>query len=179
VTRLLIWRGVEEWRAEAAAIALNSESLSAAGTQISDDPEPYRVDYRLETDAGFVTRSLLVEATGPGWQRSLDLRRDSDGTWSAEGLDEALDCDLAFSPLTNAMPILRHGLHREPAEREFTMAWVAVPELTVQVSRQRYTHIRPGVVRFETLDSDYVADLELDDDGLVVFYPRLARRVQP
>ena len=37
--------------------------------------------------------------------------------------------------------------------------------------------VRPGVVRFVSLDSDFTAELELDPAGLVVRYPRLAERV--
>jgi hypothetical protein len=175
---LVVWRGVEEWRAEAATVELAPGGLSASGTQISDDPRPYRVDYRLECGTGFVTRRLDVETP----DRQLALERSDEGRWTVnggplDGLADALDCDLAFSPLTNAMPVLRHRLHREPGEHEFTMAWVDVPDLTVHASPQRYTHARPGVVRFESLDSDFTADLELDDDGLVVFYPQLARSV--
>jgi hypothetical protein len=174
-SRFAIWRGVEEWRAEASRIEIVESGITASGTQISDDPEPYRIDYEIETGEGYVTTSLRVT----GGERSLDLRRGADGGWNVDvdGLDDALDCDLAFSPLTNVMPILRHNLHREPGQHDFTMAWVDVPSLTVHASPQRYTHVRPGIVRFESLDSDFVADLELDDDGLVVFYPRLARRL--
>jgi hypothetical protein len=159
-------------------IQIGPDSLTSTGTQISDEPRPYRIDYRLETGEGFVTRVLEVQAASD----RLVLERSDGGEWSAngepiDGLAEALDCDLAYSPLTNAMPILRHRLHREPGEHDFTMAWVDIPDLKVQVSRQRYTHVRPGVVRFASLDSAFNADLELDDDGLVVFYPELARRV--
>jgi hypothetical protein len=178
VPHSLIWRGVEEWRAEAAEVEVGPHSLSASGTQISDDPRPYRVDYRLECADGFVTRRLELDVGG----RRVSLERSHDGAWHADGepldgLTDALDCDLAFSPLTNAMPILRHRLHLEPGQHDFTMAWVDVPSLNVHASPQRYTHVRPGVVRFDSLDSDFTADLELDDDGLVVFYPQLAQRV--
>jgi hypothetical protein len=35
------------------------------------------------------------------------------------------------------------------------------------------------VVRYISRDGDFTADLELDEDGLLVHYPRLARRVEP
>jgi hypothetical protein len=59
------------------------------------------------------------------------------------------------------------------------MAWVSIPDLAVHRSPQRYEHLRHGVVRFASLDGDFTADLELDTDGLLAFYPRLARRIQP
>jgi hypothetical protein len=92
-------------------------------------------------------------------------------------LDGALDCDLAFSPLTNLMPVRRSGLRELPGSEDFVMAWVSVPDLKVHASPQRYEHVRPDVVRFLSLDGDFTAELELDDDGLVVRYPRLAERV--
>ena len=36
-----------------------------------------------------------------------------------------------------------------------------------------------SVVRYLSRDGDFTAELELDEDGLVEFYPRLARRVSP
>jgi len=60
---------------------------------------------------------------------------------SIEG-ETLLDCDLGLSPVTNMVPILRHGLLRSGRPVELTMAWVAVPALTVQPDGQRYRHLR-------------------------------------
>jgi hypothetical protein len=35
------------------------------------------------------------------------------------------------------------------------------------------------VVRYRSETRDFMADLTVDEDGLVVDYPRLARRVRP
>ena len=164
-TRLIVWRGTDEFRAESASVELYDDGLRATGTQIGAD---YRVDYELDaTGEGFVTNALTVTAQGDGWSRALTLRRDQMGS-------EVLDCDLALSPLTNAMPILRHGLHEQLGAHDFTMAWVDIPSLTVHESRQRYEHVAPGVVRY--VDDTFSAELELDRDGLVVRYPGLAER---
>ena len=91
--------------------------------------------------------------------------------------DGALDCDLGFSPLTNTMPILRHGLHRGGAPVDLIMAWVSVPDLAVHPMRQRYTPLRAGadraLIRYEHADSSFTADLTFDRDGLVLHYPKL------
>jgi hypothetical protein len=198
--RLLLWRGLDEWRAEAACVELDDRGLRATGTQLGVDPLPYRLDYELDASDGFVTQTLEVEATGGGWTRSLRLERDG-GAWRCEaeedgeaplppaggpvdGLQDALDCDLGFSPLTNMMPIRRHALHEGPGSADFVMAWVAVPDLSLHASAQRYEHVCTmddgAIVRFvdRGLFEGFTAELELDADALVRVYPGLARRVE-
>lgn len=198
--QLILWSGLGDWRTEAARVSLTDDRVRAKGTQIGVDPVPYHLEYELDAADGFVTRSLRVRCEGDGWARGLELTRHGDGAWRAtydhEGstemaapsaeldqLDEALDCDLSFSPMTNLMPIRRHRLNEQPGSAEFVMAWVTVPELTVRASRQRYEHVRVdddgSVVRFIDLGlfAGFTADLELGPDGLIRVYPGLARRV--
>jgi hypothetical protein len=204
----LVWNAPEDWKggwhAEFARVDLSDTGLRATGIQLGIDPGPYRLDYRLDASGeGFATRSLHVDATGDGWVRRLRLERDLHGVWAIEveveggGSDElpppggdpedltgAVDCDLGFSPLTNAMPVLRHGLHREHGTVEFLMAWVSVPDLSVHAGVQRYTHLGAsggdGRVRYESLQDGEVVftqDLTIDARGLVRLYPQLGRRI--
>jgi hypothetical protein len=196
--RFLVWTGVEEWLAESAAVELSGDGLRAIGTQLGADPAPFRVDFRLEAPEDFITRELEVTATAEGWRRHLLLRHDGSGGWSAEVEDDgdvpdgpwdgdlpdlsaAQDIDIQNSPLTNTMPVLREGF-REGGSGEFVMAFILTPTLRVAASRQGYEHLRTdgqrAVVRYLSLDSDFRADLEIDEEGLVAFYPRLARRVE-
>jgi uncharacterized protein len=182
MSRAITWRGLEEWLAEHAQVDLWDTGVAATGVQLGVEPEPYRVDYHLDAPSDWVTRRLEVDASGAGWRRSLVLEHDGAGAWTRDGepareLDGALDCDPAFSPLTNLMPVRRHALHESPGSCDFAMAWVSVPDLAVHRSPQRYEHLRPRVVRFTSLDGDFTADLELDPEGLVARYPRLAERV--
>ena len=195
--RFLVWSGVEEWLTEAAAVDLG-DGLTATGTQLGAEPTPFRVDYRLEAPA-FVTRELELTALAQGWRRHLLLRHDGEGAWDAEvddegdvpggpwdgslpDLSEARDIDIQNSPLTNTMPILRRGF-QSGGSGDFLMAFVTTPSLRVEASPQRYEHVRAtdagSVVRYISRDGDFTADLELDEQGLLVFYPRLARRVEP
>jgi hypothetical protein len=179
--RLVIWRGLDEWRAEASWVRIEGGRLSAHGIQLG--AEPYRLDYNLRTGPDFVTETLELSILRSGSLRRLLLERKPDGAWTADDeplpdVEGALDCDLGLCPLTNAMPVLRERLLEPGAEPcELAMAWVAVPELTVRRSRQRYEPIDERHVRFVDLDDPFTAELELDEDGLVVRYPELAQRV--
>jgi uncharacterized protein len=178
--RDVVWRGTDAWRAEAATLEFVDGGLRATGTQIGAAPGGYRLDYRLDATDGWRTRSLEL-AIG---DRRVLLERDDGDRWRLEGdprpdLDGAQDCDLAFSPLTNLMPIRRRGLADRPGAEDFLMAWMTVPELTVIASAQRYEHVRRGLVRFvdRGLFEGFTAELELDEDGLARVYPGLAEQV--
>jgi hypothetical protein len=196
--RFLVWTGVEEWLTESAAVDVATDGLSATGIQLGAEPAPFRVDYRLEAPQ-FITRELELTAAGEGWHRRLLLRHDGSGLWNAEVSDEgdvpggswdgslpdltgSLDIDIQNSPLTNTMPILRCGFQRQ-GSGDFLMAFVTTPSLRVEASPQRYEHVRMtdtgSVVRYISRDGDFTADLELDAQGLLEFYPRLARRIRP
>ena len=194
--RLVVWEGIDEWRAEIAEVEFDERGICATGTQVGLDPLPYRLDYTLEAPEEFVTSRLQVEVTGEGWSRALHLMHDGAGRWTcdaraagdvdlpapggdARALEGALDCDLGLSPLTNLMPVRRHGLDQRAGAHDFLMAWVSSPELEVTPSAQRYEHVRPGVVRFvdRGVAAGFTSELEVDEDGLVRVYPELARRV--
>jgi uncharacterized protein len=192
--RTLAWTGPDPRRVEAATATLGTDSLTARGTSVTAN---YAVDWVLQTGPGWVTRGLSVRARGDGWARSLELRRD--GTWSAvrhqdgqpaqrldvTGLDRAVDCDLALCPFTNTMPVLRHDLVAaaqggQAASVDFVMALVAVPELTLQVSPQRYIARGPtsdGGAMIGFASGDFQTTIQFDRDGLVTDYPDLADRL--
>lgn len=196
--RLLLWTGLDGWRAEAAGVDLAPDGVRAAGTQLGVDPVAYRLDYTLDAGDQFVTHRLFVETTGQGWARRIDLRHHGEGAWTCETGEEgqtglppaggdvdavrgAVDCDLGFSPLTNLMPVRRRRLHQRPGGADFLMAWVSVPDLGLHPSQQRYEHVRRhahgATVRYVGAHRGFTGDLELDEDGLVLVYPDLARRV--
>ena len=196
--RAVAWVKDDPFGVEFAEIDIGEEHMGARGVAIGTAPLPYRLDYQLETHAGFATARLHATSRGEGWRRELDLRRDADGVWSAAAAEAghvdlppaggdtarlagALDCDLGLSPVTNMMPILRHDLLHGGGPIEFTMAWVAVPALTVQPDRQRYRHLRSAadhhIIRYEAIDGSFAADITVDADAVVIDYPAIARRL--
>jgi len=200
--RAVAWVKDDPFGVEFAELAIRGDSLTAKGVAIGSAPLPYRLDYELDTGAAFATSRLRVTSRGEGWRRELDLRRD-DGDGDGDGwsiaakeegevdlppaggdttcLADALDCDVGLSPVTNMMPILRHGLLESGGPIELMMAWVGVPALAVQADQQRYRHLRSSddrhVVRFEATDGSFAADITFDADAVVIDYPSIARRL--
>jgi len=72
--RLVIWEGLDAWRAEVARVELGDGELSATGTQLGVEPLPYRLDYALEALDGFVTCPMTGTATGAARPRRTARR---------------------------------------------------------------------------------------------------------
>lgn len=200
------WVGDEDpERLEAAVVTLAPDRLDALGTSRATD---YVASWSLETGADWVTKRLAVAVAGRGFTRRMLLVRGDRGGWSAEAdangmgthrgqrmpepgiadpdaIADALDCDLALCPMTNTMPMLRLGALDGLEETEIAAAWVALPSLAVTASRQAYSAAAPydreagrSVVRYRSVGTGFVADLRVDEEGLVVDYPRLVRRIR-
>ncbi|HEY0001374.1 MAG TPA: putative glycolipid-binding domain-containing protein [Actinoplanes sp.] len=178
--------------------------LYAHGTATAVDPVAYTCHYELQTDPGWATAHLDVTAEGAGWSRSVRLELAA-GRWRATtaeqgNLDAVLaasghagaalpgiedpdllygvfDVDLSGSPLTNTLPIRR--LRLQTAEvgvaHRLSVAWVLLPSLEVVQADQIYTPLGDGRVRFAS--ETFSAELTVDDDGFVVDYPGLAKRI--
>ena len=85
--------------------------------------------------------------------------------------------DLSASPITNTLPIRRLNLAKGSAA-EIRVAYVHFPDLAIVCDPQRYTCVQPmRRYRYESLDSDFVREIDVDRNGLIVSYPGLFRRL--
>lgn len=139
----------------------------------------YGLTYRVRVDSAWRTRDVRLR-TAAG--RVLHLESNGQGVWRMNGaerpdLQGCLDVDIQATPVTNTLPIRRLGLKADES-LEIRLCYIAVPSLDVSPHDQRYTALEPDrLYRFESLDSDFTADLPVDQDGFVRDYPGLFRRL--
>lgn len=176
-------RGLEHLRLRVEADSVRADSLIIA---VDEGGRPYRARYRIDCGADWTVRRARLELLEAP-TRVLDLRADGRGRWSngvtgaALALDGCVDVDVYPSPFTNTLPIRRLPDPAIGRPVAIDVAWVVLPELTVQVARQEYTLLARTADgarwRFRGLGSDFTAELDVDRDGLVRDYPGIARRV--
>jgi uncharacterized protein len=157
---------------------------------------PYRLTYKLKTDANWCTRKAVLEAQiADGPETTRILRSDGKGHWKDERGDPiaaftgCIDIDLWATPLTNTLPVRRLALRGgetgdgiKPGARETIQAlWVTGPTLAMKKVPQHYTLLSSGLsggrVLYEDGESDFRAEIELDRDQFVTDYPGLFRRL--
>jgi uncharacterized protein len=150
---------------------------------IDDERGPFRLTYRLNWDESWRLRDAELVLTTERSTQSLRLQTDGQGYWRdgddrvIDALEGCRDIDIWPTPFTNTFPIRREPMALGE-RRQFLMAWVFAPDLTVHAQPQAYTRLADRLYLFENLDgSDFRAELAVDEDGIVLDYPDLFRRV--
>ena len=151
------------------------------------EQRPFRVHYEIHCTSHWSLRAVHVSVLSDTSQ-SLHLLTDGAGNWTTQNgeavplLEDCLDVDLSITPFTNTLPIRRLALQPD-AGAILTMAYIMLPQMQIEVTKQRYTCLdatsSTGRYLFESLEngvSSFTAELPVDQDGLVLDYPELFRR---
>jgi len=146
----------------------------------SADRAPFAIRYRIRCDKSWRVRSAEVAVVGS--DRKIEITGDGKGNWSDSSgkrlpkLAGAIDIDLSATPFTNTLPICRLKL-RAGQSAEIVTVYILAPTLTLTTDPQRYTCLEPlKRYRYESIDSDFTRDIEVDKHALVITYPGLFRR---
>ncbi|MEV1131347.1 putative glycolipid-binding domain-containing protein [Agromyces sp. NPDC049794] len=185
---ILFWRRNDVPGLERLVVTVSPDEIVAESTVVCLEDGGFRLDHRWRLTRDWRARSLEVERWGAADHRRLVVERSGDGWrsgWLVDGeprpnLDGAEEPDLSVTPFCNTFPIRRTPT--TPGDSlTLDTCHVDAATMTVQRSRQRYERLRPNRVRYVDLGvaSGFEADLEVDDDGLVLRYEHLFERVQP
>ena len=177
IHKSLLWRRLDSEGHEFFHLLSESNRWRLGGTAVFFEGTPCRIDYEIFCDAEWRTRVAKIQ----GWVGEESVRHevsvDPSGRWSLDGveqpeLDGCVDIDLEFSPCTNTLPIRRLGLEVGEAAPVRT-AWVRFPAFRLELFEQVYTRLEERRYRFESADGEFVRNLDVDPDGLVLEYPGL------
>ena len=185
-SRTLCWEPI--WSAGHSGVGIEHLILSPGEADskivaINDEGVPFRLAYRLHWQDDWRLSSARLDLRIGPQQMSLILRTDGQGHWQdSEGgaltaLDGCLDLDIWPTPFTKVFPIRRAPM-AVGERREFQVAWIDGLVLSVKARTQAYTRLDETRYRFESLDGEpFQAEFEVDDEGIIVDYPRLFRRI--
>ncbi len=186
--RNVMWAPWDEVGLEHFHIVQDAQGVYADGMILRvKDGRPFRAHYQIHCDPAWRVREIELSLPDSS-KDAIQLRADGKGNW-VDGLDHpipsldgCIEVDISITAFTNTLPIRR--IHLKPGESsEITAAYIAVPEMEVRPSRQRYTcldlSLHGGLYKYEDegLFHGFTAQLPVDADGLVLDYPGLFRRV--
>ncbi|HET8841671.1 MAG TPA: putative glycolipid-binding domain-containing protein [Ktedonobacteraceae bacterium] len=171
-------------------ISLQADEINADGLILGvTEQKPFRLHYKIQCDQHWRLRSVHLALLNSPYH-SLHLLTDGKGSWTTEGrqdlsaLQGCLDIDISDTPFTNTLPIRRLTL-ATGSSVTLPMVYITIPELSLEVTEQRYTCLESsssgGRYLFESLENGFAhftAELPVDEDGLVLHYPELFKRVE-
>jgi hypothetical protein len=166
------------------AIEIEPDLVVADGVVVDFDLGGFRLRYAVRCDGGwrFLAAKIAVE-TG-GTERNLEIVRDEPVGWRVDGvrrpdLADCVDIDMMGTPFTNTLPVRRLDF-AERLPRRIAVAWIKIPDLTVRRTDQAYVLLgrTPSGRRFGYREpaSGFLAEIEVDGDGLVIAYGDIWRR---
>lgn len=188
---MFTWQSPDGRSLESARVLLGAGGLRALGrsVRVAADGSAFTASYRLLVGENGALQRVSVTSASPERERSITLNHTEDGYWlmdtgsggSRAEFDGAVDVDLQFSPLFNALPIRRLGLHRDAGMHRLPVVFVTLPRLEVALVYQQYRSTdtlgdtNSAVVEFR--QDDYSGQITVDGDGMVLDYPGLAARL--
>jgi hypothetical protein len=180
--KLICWRRIDVIGLELLALRAGGDGVWAESSVICAAEGGFRLDHAWRLAPDWRALSLRIERLDATGRRALTLERDGGG-WRVDGerrpeLDGAEEPDLSVTPFCNTFPI-RQLAPVACASLALDTAYVNGSDLTVARSRQRYDRQAPGRFRYVDLGlfAGFEADLQVDEDGLVVHYQHLFERV--
>lgn len=182
-SREVMWRRVfDDLSFEHAQLSRSDLGWEVSGSvMVAEEGAPLRVEYRIDCDRDWRTRTVEVEQAWRGARRTLRLDHDGRGRWYRGGAEAAelagcTDIDLGVTPSTNALAVNRLRLPVGDRD-EILAAWVRFPEVGVTPARQSYERLAERRYRYASLASGFTALIEVDADGLPTDYAGVWRRV--
>jgi uncharacterized protein len=138
------------------------------------------VEYVIEADAAWATRSAQIRGRSIEGPCSAMLEADGAGHWLVNGapaphLDGCLDIDLEASAMTNALPVRRMTLPPAAAAAA-PAAYVRTAGLAVERLEQTYLRATGQSYDYTAPAFDFRCRLVYDQSGLVLDYPGIAVR---
>lgn len=176
MTSTMLWRRLDREGMEAAVMGRgNPNNWQLHGTVLLEEAgQPCRLDYAVVCDHAW--RTLWARVSGWIGTTPINHRvaRSLAGEWRHNGVIQpqvagCVDIDLAFTPITNTVPIRRLAL--EPgASAPVRAAWLRFPDFSLEALDQVYTRQNDHRYRYQSGGGRFTAELEVDEEGLVLRY---------
>lgn len=178
ITQTILWKRLDQPGFESSQLISEPAGWRLVGTAVLiDDGKPCRLDYKIDCDTDWRTRSATVDGWLGNETVQIEITVNGAGEWSLNGQDHPeltgrIDVDLNFSPSTNLLPIRRLGLG-VGQEAAVNAAWLRFPGFRLEPLDQVYRRRSAYVYQYESGGGRFTADLTVTAEGFVTEYPNL------
>lgn len=179
--KTLIWQGITFQSLEYFNLKENDKNIQVASKIIGCyENNIYSVDYQLTIDSEWNIQEFMIESEINTVKNRLTGKKDQD-EWE---INNAINpdfkgfnfIDISLTPFTNTLPINNLKL-AENDTQEIKVIYIDVLNSLVKPVTQQYTRIAFNTYHYDNLQTDFKSDIVVDENGLVVNYPKLFDKI--
>ncbi len=181
--RSVLWRWVQGPGLERFQLLRAADKWILRGTILTvAEHDPAEARYEVVCDNSWHTWSAMIQLQNGAGERVLHIRNENGRWYENDRLNESvsgcIDIDLGWSPSTNTLPIRRLQLAIGQRSGLVTAAWVRFPDMKLQALPQEYQRLSATRYRYSSREGEFVTNLSVDDEGLVVDYEGFWQRIE-
>lgn len=178
----VLWQSLQRPGLERFELVQTQNGWMLRGTiLIAAETGPAEAIYQIACDSSWQTQEADISIRQASGEHRLHIATQN-GTWYENGNENktvsgAIDIDLGWTPSTNTLPIRRLNLAVGESSGSVTAAWVSFPDLRLQPLPQEYKRLTKDRYLYTSNEAAFRAEILVNDNGLVLDYQNLWRRV--
>ncbi len=142
----------------------------------------FSVQYTIRINPAWETLKAVINSVINGKERSLMAEGDGKGNWLLNGkpapqFNGCIDIDIPLTPFTNTLPIRRLKMASQVKQRIIVL-YLDVLEQTEAALMQQYQRLSANEYHYQNVPNDFEAVIRVDENGFVLNYPVLFKRME-
>ena len=161
---------------------------SAEGIQVSSSVNgnyeglEFSAQYNIRINPAWETLKATIQSVINGKERIITVEGDSEGSWLLNGkpapqFNGCIDIDIPLTPFTNTLPIRRLKM-ADQEKQLIKVLYLDVLEQTETALTQQYQRLSHNKYHYQNVPNDFEAVITIDENGFVVDYPVLFKRIK-
>lgn len=146
----------------------------------SGENTPFAIAYTITLTNNWHVKSVVITSILEKKKVRLNHREDKwyDGAGSHLSAFDGIEyIDITLSPFTNTLPIRRLSFAADK-RCKIDVIYIDLPNFSLRKVQQYYSKLSDHIYRYQDVEiADFVADITVDTNLLVVDYPGLFKRI--
>lgn len=177
--RNLVWKGLDADTTENCAVNFTGSGIVVRSEIMGWlEGSALTSEYYIKMDRQWQVQEFEIKTFLNGSITHFRMSRDASGRWKDyhgrehPEFDGCRYIDISLTPLTNSLPV--NGLYlQEGKTKQINVVYIDVQEGKVRQDRQQYTRLGRLKYRFKNDNRNFTADIDVDEEGFVTYYPQL------
>jgi hypothetical protein len=180
-TRVIVWQALA-WSGTVIHIHTVNEGIHGHGFAVgkTDNNIPFAMEYDMALTEDWDIKEISIKSFLD--ERTTRLVHDNDKWYNGNyqhlsEFDGIEFVDISISPFTNTLPIKRLQLEGEQAQK-VDIIYFDENKFSLRKVQQIYSYVGERTYCYQDIElPDFVSNITVDEDGMVIDFPKMFRRV--